>query len=89
MLNLLARQLEGNVSVPGIIMGSSVGMHPLWILFAVSIIATAFRYPNGMLLFERWQKVPIVEVVSEGSPKVAASGGELAAGLRSSIGREG
>lgn len=65
------QQLEGNVLVPRIV-GSSVGVHPLLVLFGTL---------RGTLLFERWQKVPVVEVVVERAPGVAASG-ERPAALR-------
>lgn len=75
---LLAQQLEGSVLVTRI-MGSSVGVHPLLVLVATL---------RGTLLFERWQKVPVVEVV-DGALVVAASG-EEPAGLRGcSVGGEG
>jgi predicted PurR-regulated permease PerM len=105
-LFLLAQQLEGNVLVPRI-MGGSVGVHPLWVLFAtlaatalygiigaifavpiVAIIAAAFRYLRGTLLFERWRKAPVTEAVVEAEPDAAVSG-EKPAGLRGSAGREG
>jgi predicted PurR-regulated permease PerM len=88
-LFLLAQQLEGNILVPKI-QGGSVGVHPLWVLFAtlaatalygiigavfavpiVAIIAATLRYLRGTLLFERWRKPPIVEVVREESPATA------------------
>ncbi len=74
-------------------MGSSAGVNPLWDLLAI-LVAMAFyglavlRYPNGMLLFERWQKPTVVQVFAEGDPKIAAPGGELA-GLRGSVGGAG
>jgi predicted PurR-regulated permease PerM len=105
-LFLLAQQLEGNVLVPRI-MGGSVGVHPLWVLFAtlaatalygiigaifavpiVAIVAAAFRYLRGTLLFERWRKAPVTEAVVEVEPDVAVAG-EKSAGLRGSAGREG
>ena len=105
-LFLLAQQLEGNVLVPRI-MGGSVGVHPLWVLFAtlaatalygiigaifavpiVAIIAAAFRYLRGTLLFERWRKAPVTEAVVEVESDVAVAG-EKSAGLRGSAGREG
>ena len=88
-LFLLAQQLEGNILVPKI-QGGSVGVHPLWMLFAtlaatalygmigavfavpiVAMIAATLRYLRGTLLFERWRKPPIVEVVPEESPATA------------------
>jgi len=76
---LLAQQLKGNVLVPRI-MGSSVGVRPLLVLFAIR---------RGMLLFERRQEVPVVEVVVERAPGIADSG-EEPAGLRGcSAGGEG
>ncbi len=64
--------------MPGIV-GSCVGVHPLLVLFATLHVPT---------LFERWQKVPVVEAVVEEAPGVAASGEEVA-GLRGCAGREG
>ena len=64
--------------MPGIV-GSSVGVHPLLVLFATLHVPT---------LFERWQKVPVVEAVVEEAPGVAACGEEVA-GLRGCAGREG
>ena len=88
-LFLLAQQLEGNILVPKI-QGGSVGVHPLWVLFAtlaatalygiigavfavpiVAIIAATLRYLRETLLFERWRKPPIVEVIPEESPATA------------------
>src|SRR4028119_646776 len=51
--------------MPGIV-GSSVGVHPLLVLFATLHVPT---------FFERWQKVPVVEAIVEEAPGVAASGG--------------
>lgn len=105
-LFLLAQQLEGNVLQPRI-MGGSVGVHPLWVLFAtlaatalygiigaafavpiVAIIAAAFRYLRGTLIFERWRKVPVKEVVvEEGEPDVVSSD-ERPASLQGSAGGE-
>jgi predicted PurR-regulated permease PerM len=107
LLFLLAQQLEGNVLVPRI-MGSSVGVHPLWVLFAtlaattlygvvgavfavpiVAIITAVLRYLRGTLLFERWGKAAIIEVViEEGEPEPAAPD-EEPAGLRGPAGRKG
>ena len=106
-LFLLAQQLEGNVLQPRI-MGGSVGVHPLWVLFAtlaatalygvigaafavpiVAIIAAAFRYLRGTLLFERWRKPAVKEaVVDEGEPDAVTSG-EQPAGLQGSARGEG
>lgn len=77
-LFLVAQQVEGNVLVPRI-MGGSVGVHPLWVLFAtlaatalygiigaifavpiVAIVAATLRYLRGTLIFERWDKAPLV-----------------------------
>lgn len=105
-LFLLAQQLEGNVLQPRI-MGGSVGVHPLWVLFAtlaatalygvvgaafavpiVAIIAAAFRYLRGTLIFERWRKAPVKEVlVEEGEPD-GVSSGERPASLQGSAGGE-
>jgi len=76
---LLVQQLEGNVLVSRI-MGSFVSVHLLLVLFATL---------RGMLLFERRQQAPVMEVVVESAPRVAASG-EEPAGLRGcSAGGEG
>ena len=62
------------------IMGSSVGVHPLLVLYA-----TLRETP----LFERWQKVSVLEVVVEKAPRVAAFG-EEPGGLRGcAVGGEG
>jgi predicted PurR-regulated permease PerM len=77
-LFLVAQQVEGNILVPRI-MGGSVGVHPLWVLFAtlaattlygiigaifavpiVAIVAATLRYLRGTLIFERWDKAPLV-----------------------------
>ena len=59
------------------IMGSSAGVHPLLVLFA-SLRET--------FVFERWRKVPAVEVEEE-APGVATSG-EEPAGLQGCAGGE-
>jgi hypothetical protein len=69
---------KGNVLIPGIV-GSCVGVHPLLVLFATLHVPT---------LFERWQRLPVVEAVVEKASGVAASGEEFV-GLRGSVGREG
>ncbi|QYJ16013.1 Putative transport protein YhhT [Rubrobacter xylanophilus DSM 9941] len=56
-LFLAAQQLEGNVLVPRI-MGSSVGVHPLWVMFAM-LSATALYGVVGALF-----AVPIVAMVA-------------------------
>lgn len=56
-LFLLAQQLEGNVLVPRI-MGGSVGVHPLWVLFA-TLAATALYGIVGAIF-----AVPIVAIVA-------------------------
>jgi predicted PurR-regulated permease PerM len=56
-LFLAAQQLEGNVLVPRI-MGSSVGVHPLWVMFAM-LSATALYGIVGALF-----AVPIVAMVA-------------------------
>jgi hypothetical protein len=58
------QQPEGNVLVPRIV-GSSVSVHPLLVLFGILSVT---------LLFERWQKVPVVVEVVERALGVAASG---------------
>lgn len=56
-LFLVAQQLEGNLLVPRI-MGGSVGVHPLWVLFAM-LSATALYGLIGALF-----AVPVVAIVS-------------------------
>jgi predicted PurR-regulated permease PerM len=56
-LFLIAQQLEGNVLVPRI-MGGSVGVHPLWVMFAM-LSATALYGLVGALF-----AVPVVAIVS-------------------------
>ena len=56
-LFLLAQQLEGNVLVPRV-MGGSVGVHPLWVLFA-TLAATALYGIVGAIF-----AVPIVAIVA-------------------------
>lgn len=99
-LFLLAQQLEGNILQPRIV-GGSVGVHPLWVLFAtlaatalygvigavfavpiVAIIAAAFRYLRGTLLFERWGKPPVIEVPAGEAERDQVASGERPAGLR-------
>jgi predicted PurR-regulated permease PerM len=77
-LFLVAQQIEGNILVPKV-MGGTVGVHPLWVLFAtlagttlygvvgaifavpvVAIVAATLRYLRGTLVFERWDKAPLV-----------------------------
>jgi predicted PurR-regulated permease PerM len=93
LLFLLAQQLEGNVLQPRI-MGGSVGVHPLWVLFAtlaatalygvvgaafavpiVAITTAVVRYLNEMLLFERWRKPPVTEILIEEEPASAEGKG--------------
>lgn len=57
LLFLLAQQLEGNILVPKI-MGSSVGVHPLWVMFAM-LSATALYGIAGALF-----AVPVVAMVA-------------------------
>lgn len=90
-LFLVARQLEGNVLVPRI-MGSSAGVHPLWVLFAtlaatalygivgaifavpaVAIVAATMRYLRGSLVFERWEKAPLVPLMAQETQDKGAS----------------
>lgn len=106
-LFLIAQQLEGNILQPRIV-GGSVGVHPLWVLFAtlaatalygiigavfavpiVAIIAAAFRYLRGTLLFERWVKPPVVEVPAGEVERGKMGSGERPAGLRGPAGGEG
>lgn len=56
-LFLLAQQLEGNILVPRI-MGGSVGVHPLWVLFA-TLAATALYGIVGAVF-----AVPIVAIIA-------------------------
>jgi predicted PurR-regulated permease PerM len=56
-LFLLAQQFEGNVLVPRV-MGGSVGVHPLWVLFA-TLAATALYGVVGAIF-----AVPIVAIVA-------------------------
>lgn len=56
-LFLLAQQLEGNILVPRI-MGGSVGVHPLWVLFA-TLAATALYGVIGAVF-----AVPIVAIIA-------------------------
>ena len=57
LLFLIAQQLEGNILVPRI-MGGSVGVHPLWVLFAM-LSATALYGVIGAFF-----AVPVVAIVS-------------------------
>lgn len=57
LLFLAAQQLEGNVLVPRI-MGSSFGVHPLWVLFA-TLAATALYGIVGAVF-----AVPVVAIVA-------------------------
>lgn len=45
---VIGQVLEGNVLVPNMV-GSSVGLHPVWLLFAVSAFGSAFGF-TGMLV---------------------------------------
>ena len=56
-LFLVAQQVEGNVLVPRI-MGGSVGVHPLWVMFAM-LSATALYGLVGALF-----AVPVVAIIS-------------------------
>jgi predicted PurR-regulated permease PerM len=56
-LFLVAQQLEGNILVPRI-MGGSVGVHPLWVLFA-TLAATALYGVVGAIF-----AVPVVAIVA-------------------------
>ncbi|HET7479974.1 MAG TPA: AI-2E family transporter [Rubrobacteraceae bacterium] len=56
-LFLLAQQLEGNILVPRV-MGGSVGVHPLWVLFA-TLAATALYGVVGAIF-----AVPIVAIIA-------------------------
>jgi len=109
-LFLVAQQVEGNILQPNI-MGGSVGVHPLWVLFAtlaatalygvvgaafavpiVAIIAAALRYLRETLLFERWRKALVSEIVLEeeesGTAEIAVPGNRPV-GLRDSAEKEG
>jgi predicted PurR-regulated permease PerM len=56
-LFLIAQQIEGNILVPRI-MGGSVGVHPLWVLFAM-LAATALYGVIGAIF-----AVPVVAIVA-------------------------
>jgi predicted PurR-regulated permease PerM len=56
-LFLVAQQIEGNILVPRV-MGGSVGVHPLWVLFA-TLAATALYGIVGAIF-----AVPIVAIVA-------------------------
>ena len=56
-LFLVAQQIEGNILVPRI-MGGSVGVHPLWVLFA-TLAATALYGVVGAIF-----AVPVVAIVA-------------------------
>jgi predicted PurR-regulated permease PerM len=56
-LFLIAQQIEGNILVPRI-MGGSVGVHPLWVLFA-TLAATALYGVIGAIF-----AVPVVAIVA-------------------------
>lgn len=45
---VIGQVLEGNVLVPNLV-GGSVGLHPVWLLFAVSVFGSAFGF-TGMLI---------------------------------------
>ncbi len=57
LLFLVAQQLEGNILVPRI-MGGSVGIHPLWVMFAM-LSASALYGIVGALF-----AVPVVAIIS-------------------------
>ena len=48
LLFLAVQQLEGHILVPKV-MGKSVGVHPLWVMFAVLAGATIGGLPGGVL----------------------------------------
>jgi predicted PurR-regulated permease PerM len=100
-LFLVAQQIEGNLLVPRI-MGGSVGVHPLWVLFAtlaatalygivgaifavpiVAIVAATLRYLRSTLIFEHWDKAPLVPATEEGEepPTATQTIPSVAAGL--------
>ncbi len=56
LLFLAVQQLEGHILVPKI-MGKSVGVHPLWVMFAVLTGATIGGLPGGLLA------VPLVAII--------------------------
>jgi predicted PurR-regulated permease PerM len=91
-LFLVAQQIEGNILVPKV-MGGSVGVHPLWVLFAtlagttlygivgaifavpvVAIVAATLRYLRGTLIFERWDKAPLLPAIQEEPPSTTSLG---------------
>ncbi len=53
----------------------------IFVVPVVAIITVASRYLRWTLLFKHWHLLPVVEVVVERAPGLAASGKELA-GLR-------
>ena len=56
LLFLVVQQLEGHILVPKI-MGKSVGVHPLWVMFAVLSGATIGGLAGGLLA------VPLVAII--------------------------
>jgi predicted PurR-regulated permease PerM len=56
LLFLAVQQLEGHILVPKI-MGKSVGVHPLWVMFGVLAGATIGGLPGGLLA------VPLVAII--------------------------
>lgn len=56
LLFLAVQQLEGHILVPKV-MGKSVGVHPLWVMFAVLTGATIGGLPGGLLA------VPLVAII--------------------------
>ncbi|MDO8736182.1 MAG: AI-2E family transporter [Thermoleophilia bacterium] len=56
LLFLIVQQLEGHILVPRI-MGKSVGVHPLWVMFAVLSGASIAGLPGGLLA------VPMVAII--------------------------
>ncbi len=95
--NVLVPRIMGSSFgvLPLLVLFATLAVVMLYVLGAVfvvpvvAIIAVASRYLRWTLLFEHWHLLPVVEVVVERAPGLAASGKELA-GLRGcSAGGEG
>jgi predicted PurR-regulated permease PerM len=95
--NVLVPRIMGSSFgvLPLLVLFATLAVVMLYVLGAVfvvpvvAIIAVASRYLRWTLLFEHWHLLPVVEVVVERAPGLAASGKEVA-GLRGcSAGGEG
>jgi predicted PurR-regulated permease PerM len=95
--NVLVPRIMGSSFgvLPLLVLVATLAVMMLYVLGAVfvvpvvAIIAVASRYLRWTPLFEHWHFLPVVEVVVERAPGLAASGKELA-GLRGcSAGGEG